>query len=62
MSNAANDITSPSTNVATAKTTPFDPRTASRCGTAASVARIMPVPYSELMTSTPSAPMATWAR
>src|SRR6266516_5537098 len=33
-----------------------------RCGTAARVARIMPVPYSLVMTSTPSRPIASWDR
>ena len=37
-------------------------RTVSRCGTAANVARIMPLAYSLVMTRTPSTAMASWAR
>src|SRR5690348_9268809 len=33
-----------------------------RCGTAASVARIMPLPYSLVTARTPSRPIATWDR
>ena len=55
MPNAVKLMISPATRVAAAKTRPFAASIARRCGTAARVARIMPVPYSELMVSTPSA-------
>ena len=53
---------SPKTNATAAKVSPFAASATRRCGTAAIVARIIPVPYSELMTSTPRAPIATCAR
>ena len=52
---------SPATMVAVAKTSPLAASIARRWGTAARVARIMPVPYSPLIVRTPSAPTATWA-
>ncbi len=49
-------------NATAAKTAAFAASTVSRCGAAASVERIEPVAYSLVMTSTPSTPMASWAR
>ena len=48
---------------ATAVNTPaLAASTVSRCGAAASVERMEPVAYSPVSTSTPSTPMASWAR
>jgi hypothetical protein len=44
------------------KTPALAHRTGSRFGTAARVERIIPVEYSPLITRTPSAPRASWAR
>ncbi len=60
--NATKLTSSPSDEHAGGEDDPFAASTARRCGTAAMVARIMPVPYSELMASTPSVPIAIWAR
>src|ERR1700678_1196662 len=59
--NAAKQVTSPTTKVTTAKTSDLAARTRPRFGTAIRLVRIIPDEYSELMQSTPSTAMATWA-
>ena len=53
--------TSPTTKVATAKTSDLAASTRPRFGTAIRLVRIIPDVYSELMQSTPSTAMASWA-
>src|SRR6516165_851987 len=55
--NAANEVTRLVTSATTVKTTPLAAIITPRCGLVVSVVRIMPVEYSELMTSTPRTPM-----
>ncbi len=59
--NAAKQVTSPTTNVTTAKTSDLAASTRPRFGTAIRLVRIIPEAYSELTQSTPSTAMATWA-
>src|ERR1700683_2414355 len=59
--NAAKQVTSPTTKVTRAKTSDLAARTRPRFGTAIRLVRIIPDEYSELMQSTPSTAMATWA-
>src|SRR6202050_554638 len=59
--NAGNEVTSPTTKVTTAKTSDLAASTRPRFGTAIRLVRIIPEEYSELMKSTPSTAMATWA-
>jgi hypothetical protein len=51
-----------STSVTAANTASFAHRTGRRRGTAASVARIIPVAYSPLIAITPATPIASWAK
>ena len=60
--NASSTDGSISANVTVAKTTIFAQSTGSRFGTAPSEARIIPVEYSPLITSTPSTPIASCER
>src|ERR1700733_3636797 len=55
--NAAKAVTRLVTRATTANTTPLAAIIMPRCGLVISVVRIMPVEYSELITSTPSTPM-----
>src|SRR5580704_7158301 len=55
--NAAKAVTRLVTSATTANTTPLAAIITPRCGLVVSVVRIMPVEYSELITSTPSTPM-----
>src|ERR1700722_2165130 len=59
--NAAKQVTSPTTKVTTAKTSDLAASTRPHLGTAIRLVRIIPDEYSELMQSTPSTAMATWA-
>ncbi len=60
--NATRALASISTNVTEANTAIFAHSTGSRRGTAIRLERIIPVEYSPLITSTPSTPIASWAR
>ena len=60
--NATNALASISTNVTEANTAILAHSTGSRRGTAIRLERIIPVEYSPLITSTPSTPIASWAR
>src|SRR5580698_4277560 len=55
--NAVNDVIRLVTSATTVNTTPLAAIIMPRCGLVVSVVRIMPVEYSELMTSTPRTPM-----
>src|SRR6201996_1107261 len=59
--NAAKLTTSPTTKATPAKTSDLAASTRPRFGTAIRLVRIIPDEYSELMQSTPSTAMATWA-
>jgi hypothetical protein len=54
-------VTSPTTNATAAKTSDLAASTRPRFGTAIRLVRIIPEEYSELMQSTPSTAMASWA-
>src|SRR5215471_11489889 len=58
--NDANDVISPMTRVTAANTTPLAANTTPRRGWTASEVRIIPVEYSEVMVSAPSAAMTSW--
>jgi hypothetical protein len=60
--NEENETTSPMTSVMVAKTATFAANNQDRRGTAANESRIVPVLYSALTTSTPSTPIASWAK
>src|SRR5690242_16708441 len=55
-----NDAISPVTSVTTANTTPLAAKTTPRRGWTASEVRIIPVEYSEVIVSAPSAAMTSW--
>lgn len=57
--NAAKDDAIP---VTAATATALAARTETRCGASANVDRMDPVAYSPVMTTTPSTPIASWAR
>ena len=59
--NATKLTTSPTTKVTAAKTSDLAASTRPRFGTAIRLVRIIPDEYSELMQSTPSTAMASWA-
>src|ERR1700733_11531121 len=59
--NAAKLVNSPTTKVTPAKTSDLAASTRPRFGTAIRLVRIIPEEYSELMKSTPSTAIATWA-
>src|SRR5262249_43915412 len=59
---AANVVMKATTASTTAKVTVLATSIDRRCGVAVSVARIVPVEYSALITITPSAPTMSWAR
>src|SRR6266567_3439795 len=59
--NATNEDTSPTTNATAVNTAAFAHTTGSRFGAADMLARIMPVLYSPVTSSTPSTPMMSWA-
>src|SRR5215472_11915044 len=58
--NDPNDVISPTIRVTTANTTPLAANTTPRRGWTASEVRIIPVEYSEVMVSAPSAAMTSW--
>jgi hypothetical protein len=60
--NATNADTRVTRKTSTANTIALAMSTGSRCGTAASEERIIPVLYSPVITSTPRTPIASWAR
>ena len=62
MKKAPKETTSPTTKATRANTAAFAARSMRRSGTAARLARIVPVPYSALMASTPRIPMANWPK
>jgi len=62
MAKAASTDGTVSSTVTPAKTAALAHSTGSRRGTAAKVARIIPVAYSPVISSTPSTPIASWAR
>jgi hypothetical protein len=62
MRNAASEAASPVRKATAVKTAALAASTATRCGAAVSVERIDPVAYSPVTVSTPSTPMASWAR
>ena len=57
-----NETISPTTRATPPNTAALVASTNGRLGTAASVARMVPVEYSEVMISTPRTPMAIWPR
>ena len=62
MRKAPSTVGTVTTRVVVANTATFAHRTGRRAGTAAKVARIIPVAYSPVMNRTPSTPIASWAR
>ena len=60
--NDASDAMTPVRPAAVANTAALAARMRVRCGVAARVARMEPVWYSPVMTTTPRVPMASWAR
>ena len=58
--NEAKQVIRPVTKATTANTTAFAAIISPRRGIVVSVVRIMPVEYSDEMTSTPSTPMTSW--
>ena len=62
MKNAAKADVIPIAAATAPKTAALTARTLVRCGTAANVDQMDPVAYSLVMTTTPSTPMASWAR
>ena len=60
--NATSPEISISTNVTTANVPALAQSTGRRFGTAMNVERICPVLYSPVSTSTPSTPIASWAK
>src|SRR5580704_17245113 len=62
MKNEPNEMISPSTNSSTANTTHLAVSIHSRRGTASSEARMTPVEYSVVITSTPSTQSVSWPR
>lgn len=62
MKKAAKLAPAPTATLTAKSTRDFDASSIPRWGTAARVARIMPVPYSVVITSTPRTPIPNWAK